>query len=74
MDKFSALAICINTSRLQLQDKIMTREELCGYLTLSNYNVISNLIKHHAILKLGNNRYQFNNKPIHRTLIAQCFK
>lgn len=74
MDKFSALAICINTSRLQLQDKIMTREELCGYLTLSNHNVISNLIKHHAILKLGYNKYQFNKKPIHRTLIVQCFK
>lgn len=74
MDKFSALAVCINTSRLYLHGQIITREELCGYSTLSNNNVISNLIKHHAIIKLGNNRYQFNNKPIHRSLIEQCFK
>ena len=50
MDKFKALAICIT----QLQDKIITREELVNYLTISDNNIISSLIKCHAILKLGN--------------------
>ena len=74
MDKFKALAICINTSRIQLQDKIITREELVGYLTISNNNIISNLIKCHAILKLGKNQYQFSHKPIHIDMIRNCMK
>ena len=48
MDKFKALAVCINTSRIQLQDKIITREELVNYLTVSDNSFISSLIKHHA--------------------------
>ena len=35
MDKFKALAICIT----QLQDKIITREELVNYLTISDNNI-----------------------------------
>ena len=74
MDKFKALAVCINTSRIQLQDKIITREELVNYLTISDNNIISNLIKHRAILKLGKNQYQFSHNPIHIDLIRNCFK
>ena len=74
MDKFKSLAICINTSRMQLQEKIITREDLVNYLTINNNNIISNLIKHRAILKLGKNQYQFSNKPIHIDLIRNCFK
>ena len=74
MNKFKALAICINTSRMQLQDKIITREELVNYLTISDNNIISNLIKCHAILKLGKNQYQFSHKPIYIDLIRNCFK
>ena len=74
MEKFKAIAVCINTSRMQLQDKIITREELVNYLTINNNNIISNLIKHRAILKLGKNQYQFSNKPIHIDLIRNCFK
>lgn len=74
MDKFKSLAICINTSRIQLQDKKITREELVSYLTISDNNIISNLIKCHAVLKLGKNRYQFSHKPIHIDLIRNCFK
>ena len=74
MDKFKSLAICINTSRMQLQDKIITREELVNYLTISDNNFISNLIKCHAILKLGKNQYQFSHKPIYIDLIRNCMK
>ena len=74
MEKFKSLAICINTSRMQLQEKIITREDLVNYLTINNNNIISNLIKHRAILKLGKNQYQFSNKPIHIDLIRNCFK
>ena len=74
MDKFKSLAICINTSRMQLQDKIITREELVNYLTISDNNIISNLIKCHAILKLGKNQYQFSHKPIYIDLIRNCMK
>ena len=74
MDKFKALAVCINTSRIQLQDKIITREELVNYLTISDNNIISNLIKCHAILKLGKNQYQFSHKPIYIDLIRNCMK
>ena len=74
MDKFKSLAICINTSRMQLQEKIITREELVNYLTISDNNIISNLIKHRAILKLGKNQYQFSNKPIHIDMIRNCMK
>ena len=74
MDKFKALAVCINTSRIQLQDKIITREELVNYLTVSDNNIISNLIKCHAILKLGKNQYQFSHKPIYIDLIRNCMK
>ena len=74
MDKLKSLAICINTSRMQLQDKIITREELVNYLTISDNNIISNLIKCHAILKLGKNQYQFSHKPIYIDLIRNCMK
>ena len=74
MDKFKSLAICINTSRMQLQEKIITREELVNYLTISDNNVISDLIKCHAILKLGKNQYQFSHKPIYIDLIRNCMK
>lgn len=74
MDKFKALAVCINTSRMQLQDKIITREELVNYLTISDNNIISSLIKCHAILKLGKNQYQFSHKPIYIDLIRNCMK
>lgn len=74
MDKFKALAVCINTSRIQLQDKIITREELVNYLTVSDNSFISNLIKHHVIFKLGKNQYQFSNKPIHIDMIRNCMK
>ena len=74
MDKYKSLAICINTSRMQLQDKIITREELVNYLTISDNNIISNLIKCHAILKLGKNQYQFSHKPIYIDLIRNCMK
>ena len=74
MDKYKSLAICINTSRIQLQGKIITREELVNYLTISDNNIISNLIKCHAILKLGKNQYQFSHKPIYIDLIRNCMK
>ena len=74
MDKFKSLTICINTSRIQLQGKIITREELVNYLTISDNNIISNLIKCHAILKLGKNQYQFSHKPIYIDLIRNCMK
>ena len=74
MDKYKSLAICINTSRMQLQGKIITREELVNYLTISDNNIISNLIKCHAILKLGKNQYQFSHKPIYIDLIRNCMK
>ena len=74
MNKFKSLAICINTSRMQLQGKIITREDLVNYLTINNNNIISNLIKHHVIFKLGKNQYQFSNKPIHIDMIRNCMK
>ena len=59
---------------MQLQGKIITREELVNYLTISDNNIISNLIKCHAILKLGKNQYQFSHKPIYIDLIRNCMK
>lgn len=74
MDKYTSIAVCVNTSRLQLNGTILTRTELVKYTTIKNNSVLAKLIKFHAILKLGQNKYKFNNKPIHHSLIERCFK
>lgn len=74
MDKYTSIAMCANISRLQLNDTILTRTELIKYTTIKNNSVLAKLIKFHAILKLGQNKYKFNNRPIHHSLVERCFK
>lgn len=57
MDKYTSIAMCANISRLQLNDTILTRTELIKYTTIKNNSVLAKLIKFHAILKLGQNKY-----------------
>ena len=73
MDKYTSIAMCANISRLQLNGTIINRAELIKYSTIKNNSVLAKLIKFHAILKLGQNKYKFNNKP-HHSLIERCFK
>ena len=74
MDKYTSIAMCANISRLQLNGTIINRAELIKYSTIKNNSVLAKLIKFHVILKLGQNKYKFNNRPIHHSLVERCFK
>lgn len=74
MDKYTSIAVCVNTSRLQLNGTIINKSELIKYSTIKNNSVLAKLIKFYAILKLGQNKYKFNNRPIHHSLVERCFK
>lgn len=74
MDKYTSIAMCANISRLHLNGTIINRAKLIKYSTIKNNSVLAKLIKFHAILKLGQNKYKFNNKPIHHFLIESVLK
>ena len=39
MDKYTSIAVCVNTSRLQLNGTIINRTELIKYTTIKNNSV-----------------------------------